>query len=201
MTRRHRRTLARLAAAALFTLTACTPSTTASITPTPVATSASPTPSPTPTYGPNQTAAIAVVTGYYAFWNTARQNPQAPHLEKLTDYMPSTAYDKITPQPFRDWSALGSNGYRQVGDMVIVEIVPDAENATRIPVTFCLDRTPTKVVDLAGATVTTLWNAKDELVPAAEVLSRSTYTAVVEHFPSGRWLITQTTGGTSSCGG
>ena len=199
MTHRHRRTLARLAAAALFALTACTPSTTASITPTPVATSASPTPSPTPTYGPNQTAAIAVVTGYYAWWNAARKNPRVDaKFKELATYWDLHA--KAYGESIGDVSGLASLGYHQAGDMVVAQMIPTSvENASMIAITVCLDRTGTSLVNAAGTTVDPRDRQTGATIPSSQVFTRRVYYLETKPSTSGAWVITDLSGGSTAC--
>lgn len=189
-----------IAAALLGTLLAggCTGSTTTpSITPSP---SATPTPTPTPsrTYGPNQTAALAAVTGYYTWWNTARKNPRvdARFLE-LAKY-----WDLYAPgygESGGDIAGLATLDYRQVGDMVVADAAPEAENASKITVTVCLDRTGTSLVNSSGETIDPRDRHTGATIPSSQVFTRRLYALVTKPNASGVWVITDLTGGTSSC--
>lgn len=181
---------------ALTVLAACTPSTTSSIIPTAATRSATPTPSPSVTYGPNQTAALAAVTGYYAWWNAARKNPRAPQFLELPKYMDlnAAAYGLT----IGDVNTLASDGFRQVGDMVATNLAPDSETSAKIAVTLCLDRSGTHLENSANVTVDPIDGHSGATIPAAQAFARRSY--VIETAVNGTArVITDLTGGTSPC--
>lgn len=192
-----RRFLVHVAATlALTVLAACTPSTTSSIIPTAATSSATPTPSPSVTYGPNQTAALAAVTGYYAWWNRARKNPRDPQFKELPKYVDVAA--KLSGSVTGDVVDLVYPGLHQVGDMVIASSLPGPESTSQIGVTICLDRTGTSVVNESGATVDPIDGRTGATIPASQVFTRRTYLLTTQ-LKSSNWVITDLSGGTSPC--
>ncbi len=182
-------------ALAVAVLAACTPSTTATI-PTVATSSAMPSPTPSVTYGPNQTAALAAVTGYYAWWNAARKNPRDPQFKELPKYMDlnAAAYGPT----IGDVNALASDGFRQVGDMVPTSMALDPENSAKITVTLCLDRTGTHLENSASATVDPIDAHTGATIPAAQAFTRKSY-AIETAVKGTARVITGLTGGTSPC--
>jgi hypothetical protein len=192
-----RTTLAAVAASVVVAMSAaCTPSTTATVIPT--VASSSPTPSSTPsaTYGPNQTAAIAAVTGYYAWWNRARKNPRDPQFKELPKYVDVAA--KLSGSVTGDVVDLVYPGFHQVGDMVITSLLPGPESPSQIGMTICLDRTGTSVVNEAGVTVDPIDGRTGATIPASQVFTRRTYFLTTQ-LKSSNWVITDLSGGTSPC--
>lgn len=192
-----RKVLAATAALVVVAMSAaCTPSPTATVIPT--VASSSPTPSSTPsaTYGPNQTAAIAAVTGYYAWWNRARKNPKDPQFLELPKYMSPSAPPYGTT--IGDVNTLASDGFRQVGDFGAVNVAPEQENATKITLAVCLDRTGTHLENAAGMTVDPIDGHTGATIPAAQVFTRRSY-AVVTAAKGTAWIITDISGGTAPC--
>jgi hypothetical protein len=120
-----------------------------------------------------------------------------PRFQDLEKYMDVAAQASATSMG--DISGLATLGYHQVGDMVVVDVTPDAENASKITVTVCLDRTPTTLVNSAGTTVDPRDRQTGATIPSAQVFTRRVYVAVTNPNANGLWTISDLTGGASSC--
>ena len=55
--------------------------------------------------------------------------------------------------------------------MVVVDLAPNAENASKITVTVCLDRTGTSLVNSAGSSVDPISARTGATIPSAHLLS------------------------------
>ncbi len=180
-----RSTLAGLAAALAIGLTSgCTPTTApTSTTPTAAPTTATPTPTPSRTYGPNQTAAMASVTAYYNWINTSYKAPLDRNMIALGKLAQGEAFDAAVAGT----SALLQRQHHQVGDLVIAEMIPDAEQASQIGVAVCLDASNAVRVDASG-----------NVVQPTDGLTRRAYQLKVK-LVDGHWLVIEDRGGSNSC--
>jgi hypothetical protein len=120
-----------------------------------------------------------------------------PNFLDLEKYMDVAA--QASGNTMGDINELRYPGYRQVGDMVLASLDPDAENASMIRVTVCLDRTGTSLVNSEGATVDPIDARTGATIPSAKVFIRRVYTAVTKPNAKGAWWITDLTGGAFSC--
>ncbi len=160
----------------------------ATVTPTPsVSVSTLPpttTPSATPskTYGPNATAALTAVAAYYAWINKYSQDPTHPYFLDLN----RVAKGEALSTGMSTVNLMAVEGQRQIGDLVVVDMVPDGESASKISVAVCLDSSKATRVDMSGQTI-----------PPADSLTRRAYTAILEN-ESG-WYVTSARGGMTSC--
>lgn len=155
--------------------------------PTPSVTVGTPTPTPMPTlsktYGPNATAALTAVKAYYAWINKYSQDPTHPYFLDLNRVAKGEALSTGASSA----NLLALAGQHQVGDVFVVELVPDGESSMQIGVTACLDGSKAFLVDKDGKTV-----------PPADSLTRRVYTTKVEN-QGGTWFVISDRGGTTSC--
>lgn len=183
-----RRALVALVVIAAFA-TGCTPAATPLSTPTPVPSSATPTPTPTPsptpssTYGPNQTAALAVAKAYLDWINTASKKPAKPDLEKLSKLASGDAYTAA----FTTTVFLDQDKQYRVGDLIIAEMIPGPEHPSQIGVTVCKDSSQSARVDSSGQTF-----------PPIDGLYRRQYSLTVSLI-DGHWMVNDDKGGMTSC--
>lgn len=171
------------AAAALAVATGCTPTSTPTPTPSSSITTPTPTPTPTSTYGPNQTAAMATVTAYYDWINKASKDPlkrDMTQLNKLADGE-GLSYGVTST------GLLLQKQQHQVGDLVIAQMIPDAEQTSQIGVTVCIDASNAVRVDSAG-----------QVVQPADGLTRRVHSLTVKAV-NGHWLVVGNKGGNTSC--
>lgn len=144
----------------------------------------SPTPTPTPTYGPNQTAALATVTKYYDWINTYQKDPSFPNFGELN----RLAKEEALSAGAASVNSLRFAGQRQVGDLVVVSLVPDNESSSAIGVSSCVDNSRASRIDSQGQPV-----ARPAGIPA-----RLAYSLKVRN-DGGTWFVISDRGGTTSC--
>lgn len=153
------------------------------IAPTSPVVTPTPTPSPTPTFGPNQTAALAVVTKYYAWINTYSKDPSFPNFGELQRLAKG---DPVTMNVARV-NNIGRAGQHQVGDLVLAQVVPDSDSPTQIGVAICVDATNVSRLDQAG-----------NVVPRQDGLTRRGYNLKLRN-DGGTWFVVSDVGGNYSC--
>ncbi len=172
--------------AVLTTVSGCDRASDPSPSPSVAASSVTPTPTaiPTPTYGRNQTAALATVTKYYDWINTYQKDPSFPNFGELN----RLAKEEALSAGAASVNSLRFAGQHQVGDLVVVSLVPDSESSSVIGVSACVDNSKASRVDSQGQPV-----ARPAGIP-----TRLAYTLKVRD-DSGTWFVISDRGGTSSC--
>lgn len=163
----------------------CHSSAVTSPTPSVAVSTSTPTPTPTPskTYGPNATAALTAVSAYFAWINTYSKDPSFPNFGELNRLAKRDALSVGLAAV----NTLAFDGQHQVGDVVVVELVPDGESRSQIGVSACLDESKTSRVDKGGQTV-----------PPLDSITRRAYTLKVED-QGGTWFVVSTLGGMTTC--
>ncbi len=182
----YRTAIAVLAVAAILLPAGCTPTTSTSspVPSSPVSSvTPTPTPTPTPTYGPNQQAAIEVVTKYYAWMDRQLTAPgpiNGVALQALAEGPPFAAAVNSASQAY-------SKSQRRTGTLRLASIVPEAESSTVIKIAVCTDSSDV------------VWLQQETPMPRpTNVPTRQAYSYTAQN-KAGNWILTESSGGMSSC--